>query len=141
MSFEQEIEKVWRGREVKLKGRKVTGKTIFEVGLVVEGQAKLLSAVDTGRQAASITVQAKDKGTKPEGKGAVMSDVIRSPQRDFEVFVGTPVFYAPFQEFGTIFTDAQPFLRPALAIAKGQTLTILLHNGRLEFKEFIRRAA
>ena len=138
MSFEQEIEKVWRGREVKIKGRRVTGKTIFEVGLVVEGQAKLLAPIDTGRFAASYTTQAKNKGTKPEGKGAVMSDIIRSPQRDLEVFVGTPVEYAPYQEFGTIFMEAQPSLRPALAIAKGQTLTILLHNGRAEFKEFIR---
>ena len=139
MSFEQEIEKVWRGREVKIKGKRVTGKTAFEVGLVVEGQAKLLAPIDTGRLAASITVQAKGKGTKPMGKGAVMSDIIKAPQSDQQVFVGTPVFYGPYMEFGTIKTEAQPFLRPALALAKGQALTIFLNNGRAQFKEFIRR--
>ena len=138
MSFKQEVHKVWRGEEVKVRGKKVTGKTAFEVGLIVEGQAKLLCAVRTGRLAASVTTQAVRKGTAPRGEGAVSTDMIQAPDDENEVFVGTPVFYGPYIEYGTVRSEAQPFLRPALAIARGDTLTVLLSNGRAQFKEFLR---
>ena len=54
------------------------------------------------------------------------------------VLVGTPVFYGPYMEFGTVKTDAQPFLRPALALAKGQTGTIIMKNGKLVFKDYLK---
>ena len=146
MSYKQHIKAVWRGEEVKIKGNKVINKSAFEVGLVVEGQAKLLTPIKTGRLAASITTQARLMGTKPHGTGAVFTDVIGSPRDDMMIFVGTPVEYGPYVEFGTNGDEetgiggmeAQAFLRPALALAKGQTLTILLDNGRAQFKEFIR---
>ena len=132
----------WNGNDVKIRGRRVTGKTAFEVGLVVEGQAKLLAPVDTGRLAASITTQASDSGTIPTGEGAVSTDVIARPSASnrIEVFVGTPVFYGPYVEFGTIRSNAQPFLRPALDLAKGNTLTIFMNNGRYEFRDYLRAA-
>ncbi len=139
MSYKTDVEQAWRGREVKFKGRRVTGKTMFEVGLVVEGLAKLLPPIDTGRLAASITTQAMSHGTSPEGKGAQPGDKIQAPNTGNEVFVGTPVFYGPYIEFGTMRNAARPFLRPALAIARGDALTIFLKNGKAEFKDFVRR--
>lgn len=149
MSFKSTISQEWRGKEVKVAARKATGKTAWELGLIVEGQAKLLCPVDKGRLSASITTAALDVGgwgsgyrqTTPKGKGAVATDLIAPPDSENEVFVGTPVFYGPYQEFGTVRNEAQPFLRPALALAKGQQLTILMYNGRLHFKEFMRPAA
>jgi len=139
MSYKTTIASEWRGREVKIKGNKVTGKSVFETGLIVEGQAKLLTPVDTGRLAASITTQTKNDGnTAPSGKGAVGTDVIAAPIVDNQAYVGTPVFYGPYQEYGTIRSEAQPFLRPALALAQGRTLTIFEANGRLQFREFLR---
>ena len=139
MSYTTTIASEWRGRDVKIKGNKVSGKSVFETGLIVEGQAKLLTPVDTGRLAASITTQTKSDGhTAPSGEGAVGTDVIAAPLIDNEAFVGTPVFYGPYQEFGTVRSAAQPFLRPALALASGRTLTIFENNGRLEFREYLR---
>ncbi len=140
MSYKSTVSKEWRGREVKIQGRKAIRRSGFEIGLIVEGQAKLLSAVDTGRLAASITVQATDQGTMPKGRGADLADVIAKPTDLMMVHVGTPVEYGPYQEFGTVRSEAQPFLRPALDLAKGKTLTILESNGRLQFKEYLRVA-
>ena len=141
MSYKQHIDAVWRGEEVKIKGKKVINKSAFEIGLVVEGQAKLLSPVKTGRLAASITTQARLTGTRPKGPGAIPTDLIGSPGMDMMVYVGTPVFYGPYIEYGTNRSESQAFLRPSLALAKGRSLTTFMENGRMQFKQFIRRRA
>ena len=68
-------------------------------GIQVEGLAKDLCPVDTGRLRASITTEPGDAGG------------------EFSVRIGTDVFYAIFQEFGTRYQSGTPFLRPALAAA------------------------
>lgn len=64
--------------------------------LRVEGAAKRLCPVDTGRLRSSIT---NELGTDAEGLVAV---------------IGTDVEYAPYVELGTNRMAAQPFLLPAL---------------------------
>jgi len=131
------VSQQWHGEEVKIMGKKVVNKSAYEIGLVVEGQAKELGPVKTGRLMASITTQSSTEGTSPKGKGAVASDVIQKPNDDMEVFVGTPVEYGPHMEFGTIKTDAQPFLRPALDLAQGKVLTIVERNAKMHFKQYL----
>ena len=121
----------WDGDVVKLRGKKVVNKSVYETGLIVEGQAKTLSPVDTGRLSASINTQSNKQGTGS-------ADPITKPTKDGVVLVGTPVSYAPYMEFGTVKTDSQAFLRPALALAKGQTLTIVKKNSKSIFKEYIK---
>jgi hypothetical protein len=140
---------IWNGDKVKVQGKKVTGKTAFELGLIVEGQAKLLCPIDYGYLAASITVQSVSMGTemetpkpnasKPKSYPHNVSTFkkIDKPIDPNEVLVGTAVDYAPYVEFGTLRSDAQPFLRPALDMAKGKTLTILLYNGKTYFVEYL----
>ena len=140
MSIKQEYSSVWRGKEVKIRGKKVIGKSVFEAGLMIEGNAKTLCPIDTGRLAASITTAARLIHTIPKGEGAVAGDLIQPPVSDMETFVGTPVFYAPYIEFGTANSEPQSFLRPALDMAKGRTLTIVMSNGRAQFKEYLRTA-
>ena len=141
MKITPEIEKRWRGVEVKIRGKRVTEKTGWELGLIIEGRAKNMTPIDTGRLAASITTQARDRGTRPKGVGARSYDVIQKPTDPMMTYVGTPVFYGPYQEFGSIRNAAQPFLRPALAITRGDTLTVFMKNGRLVFREYLRAAA
>lgn len=62
----------------------------------VEGAAKRLAPVDTGRLRASITHEVGKDAQGPVG------------------IVGSDVSYAPHQEFGTRFQRGTPFLRPAL---------------------------
>ena len=160
MSFKTEIKTQWHGKEVKIRGKEVIGKSIYEAGLVVEGQAKLLAPKRYGYLAASITTQAYDKGTTPEGAekyrtASIKSDYINSaqkaagaftsllvgkiasPKEPLEVYVGTPLEYGTYQEFGTGRMSAQPYLRPALELAKGHVLTIVKLNGKMHFKEYL----
>jgi len=157
----------WDGERVKELGKKVVGKSSFEIGLIVEGHAKLLVNNVTGRLAASITTQSKDDGTLPEAK-ALASDIIDKPKAEGETLVGTPVDYAPDVEFGTaphtirikdakvlsngeVFfgeevhhpgTNANPFLRVALASTQGQSATIVtkIVDGKSKeyFKDYIK---
>ena len=141
----------WKGSEVKIQGRKVVNKSAYEIGLVVEGQAKQLCAVNWGYLAASITTQAYDKGTEPGNPGEYQRGnpygdppelsswdmTIQAPDTDNEVYVGTPVFYGPYIEYGTRLHSAQPFLRPALDLAMGKVLTIVKSNAGFEFKDYL----
>lgn len=131
------VDKIWNGQDVKIRGKRVIGKSIYETGLIIEAQAKSLCPVDQGRLSASITTQAVDRGTLPKGQGAVVSDVIDRPTDPNEVLVGTPVEYGPYIEWGTVNSDAQPFLRPALDLAQGKVLTVVQNNGRFEFAEYL----
>lgn len=140
----------WKGQDVKIKGKKVVNKSAFEIGLVVEGQAKLLCAVNYGYLAASITTQSDTKGTElespskygkeapPPGHQVSSFKKIDKPNDDNEVLVGTAVDYAPYVEFGTVRSNAQPFLRPALDLAKGNWVTIITKNGKQEFGDYLK---
>lgn len=125
---------VWNGDEVKRQAEILAQKSAFEIGLFVEGQAKLLAPVDTGRLRGSIqTVSGTGQRTKPKDS----NDTIAQPSEVRETFVGTGVDYAPYMEYGTIKTSAQPFLRPALDIARGRTLTIVQVEAKKAFGEYL----
>lgn len=145
------VESEWNGDKVKIQGRKATGKTAWELGLIVEGQAKLLCPIDYGYLAASITTQSVSQGTdlgtpnpdpsKPKSYPHNVSTFrkIDKSTDPNEVLVGTAVDYAPYVEFGTIKSNAQPFLRPALDLAKGKVMTLLKENGKFYFGDYLRR--
>ena len=150
MSFKTEvIESAWHGKEMKVAGQKVTGRSAYELGLTVESQAKLLCPVNWGYLAASITTQAYDKGTDPTNPKSSMSPkgnppdlsnwdmTIQAPSDPNEVLIGTPVEYGPHVEYGTIKMEAQPFLRPALDLAKGKTLEIVKKNAKFYFQPYL----
>ena len=62
-------------------------------GLQAEGYAKMLCPVDTGNLRNSITHTTDTQAQ--------------------EAYIGTTVEYAPYVEYGTVKTKAQPFLHPA----------------------------
>lgn len=78
----------------------IVGRDLARRAVKVESAAKRLCPVDTGRLRASIT-----HSLERDGKGLV-------------AFVGSNVHYAIFQELGTRFVRAQPYLRPALRAAR-----------------------
>ena len=79
------------------------GKAVVELVLIVEAKAKELCPVDTGKLRASIT------------------PVIQSWAK---AFVGTNTSYAPYVEYGTRKTVAQPFLEPAFLEGQQQASKI-----------------
>jgi len=131
------VTREWHGEEVKIQGKRVVGKSAYEIGLVVEGQAKELCPVKTGRLKGSITTASYSKQTMPQSP-ATGSDTIQPPRDDSEVLVGTAVEYGPYMEFGTVRSDAKAFLRPALDLARGEAMTIVERNGRFEFKKYLK---
>ena len=128
----------WHGADVIIRGKKVTGKSAYEIGLVVEGQAKELCKVITGYLRGSINTQAADKGTDTEAddKGR-KADKIAKPTDAQEVLVGTAVVYGPYIEFGVLTGAAQPFLRPALDLATGKAIPITQKNAKMEFADYL----
>lgn len=77
-------------------------KAITRATVRIEGNAKRLCPVDTGRLRASI------------------GHALDHDSRGLVGVVGTDVDYAPYVELGTSRAGAQPFLRPALAAEVGR---------------------
>jgi hypothetical protein len=139
----------WNGPIVKKQGKKVINKSVYETGLIVESKAKLLCARRYGYLAASINTQSIENGTELESPGKYAKEnppakhktetfeKVEKPPITNETYVGTHVDYGPHVEFGTIYQDAQPFLRPALELAKGNVLEIVKINGKRHFLGYL----
>ncbi|MCK5617729.1 HK97 gp10 family phage protein [Candidatus Pacearchaeota archaeon] len=106
-------------------------KRLIKAGRFVEKQAKVITAVDTGKMKASVTTnwtggkefskvgKLAGKARLPSSKtGRIVTSEpvkgIRPPTTPFTVIVGSNAKYSPFVELGTSKMSAQPFLRPAL---------------------------
>jgi len=138
MSFEVKTDLAWHGQDVMIRGRKAVNKSAYEIGLVVEGQAKELCKVRTGYLRGSINTQAAGKGTSPEpAKDGRVAPKIDAPRDDQEVLVGTAADYGPYIEFGVLTGAAQPFLRPALDLATGKAIPITQKNAKMEFADYL----
>lgn len=97
-------------------------KAILELVTRVTAQAKALAPVDQGQLRNSIMgrVEKEDIGFN-DGSGERAPDKIRERAKEGQGFVGTAVLHGIYQEFGTRFTRAQPYLRPAVDIEANGT--------------------
>ena len=95
------------------------GKAVEELVLIVEARAKELCPVDTGLLRSSIT------------------PVVASWA---EAYVGTNTEYAPYVEFGTKKTPAQPFLEPAFLEGQKQASRVFGRAVGRAIARFQRRA-
>lgn len=129
----------WHGEEVKLRGTRAIRKSAFEAALIVEEQAAALCPIDTGRLRGSITIEGMGESTAVRTP-ATGDDKITGPSDENEIYVGTNVDYAAYQEFGTRKNEAQAYLRPALDLAKGKSVTLIEVNGRIQLKEYLRES-
>jgi hypothetical protein len=143
-----DINQKWNGDIVKIQSKEVTNKSSYEVGLIVENNAKVLCARKYGYLAASINTQSIEDGTELDNPSKYAKEEppinhrietfrkIDKPSREGETLVGTHVDYSPHVEFGTIKMDSQPFLRPALDMAKGKDLEIVKVKIKNVMKKF-----
>ena len=111
-----------------IEGKKA--KALEIIGLVVEGYAKRMCTVDTGRLRNSITHATQsntgqDTYSDNDGKQFGGGSAHTAPTEDM-VCIGTNVEYAPYVEMGTVRTPAQPFLKPAAADHVAQYKDIIL---------------
>lgn len=85
----------------------------------VRSQAALLAPVDTGQLANSLMWKVKseeggfNEAQRGQGLTASEGDKLSIRPGDKEGFVGTNIQHGVYQEFGTRYQPAQPFLRPA----------------------------
>lgn len=91
MSFEIKSKLEWNGIAAMKDFDKANTRSLTEAAILVEGKAVEKVHVKSGALKQSIT-RAIEK---------------------IRAFVGTPLEYAPYEEFGTRFRDPHPFLRPA----------------------------
>ena len=151
------VETKWLGEEVKKRAALLMTKTSFEIGLTVEAQAKELAPIKSGRLAGSIHTRSWD-GQQTSPRNA--DDTISKPNEKFETYVGTSLEYAPYMEYGampyainkTVMIpgvgfryigmhpgyEAQPYLRPALDIARGKVPSLVEKNGKIYFEEYLK---
>ena len=94
---------------IKIVGLEELQKKALPDNLLYAAVRKLLT--DAGKMVAD---EARKRAPRRTGrlKGSIDSTVDTAALPQFAK-VGTPVFYARFQEYGTSRTSAQPFLKPA----------------------------
>lgn len=105
-------------------------KAVIETCNIIINNAKALAPVNRGRLRNSLMYRV-NSGTIGEegfnnGGGERANDrekVSLTPVKKATGFAGTNVFYGVYQEFGTRHHAPQPYLRPAGAIARGQSTT------------------
>lgn len=87
---------------------------VVKMALYALRRAKQKAPVDTGRLRASITLADSDGLIQSVDDEAFSSDAVDPASSSFGVVLGTNVFYARVQEFGSVNQSPQPFLRPAV---------------------------
>ncbi|MCF8012489.1 MAG: HK97 gp10 family phage protein, partial [Clostridiales bacterium] len=95
--------------------KKATVNSTLQYGAAIASQAKALAPVDEGQLRNSISATSLNRENiglnDQSGESAEALDT--KGLKDDEVYVGSNVDHAVFQEYGTVKQPAQPFLRPA----------------------------
>lgn len=133
-----DIQVVSHKREVEKATEKAMKKAARMIGGAVAGHAVELAPVDTGLlrnsitfalggQSPAITEYKSDKKDKDgnETTGKYAGTAPEDEKGQVTVYVGTNVYYAPYQELGTVKMDARPFLRPAMENFKNEIEQII----------------
>lgn len=137
MATKGNIELFWNGKDVKIKMDASKIKSVLQGALAFQAQATMLTPVKTGALRGSITIRFKDRDIHSGYYAADKSGTqISKPTDDDTAFVGTAINYAPYIEYGTARSVAQPFMRPALDLVQGKILNIFQRNGKIELQQY-----
>jgi hypothetical protein len=143
------VKGTWNGPKVKKCAERTSSKSIFSIGLEIMAQAKEFAARKYGYLAASINLQTAEGRRDIESPGKYQKEAapighdpgtfanISETVSDTVGYVGTVLDYAPYVEYGTKFSWAQPFMRPAIDIIFGRALNLVEAHGRKEFSEYL----
>ena len=104
--------------------RAIAEKALPVIGRMLEDTAVALCPVDTTRLRGSITFATVKSRSQPSEK-AGPGDGVDRPSDSYTLYVGTGVEYAPYVEYGTRFSAAQPYLRPAMDYGRKDAQKIL----------------
>ena len=92
---------------------KIVNAALPPIGIMLEGEAIVRCPVRTGRLRGSITyaVQRENDNPRPPARA---EDKVDRPTNKYTLYVGSNCNYAQHVEYGTRFSRAQPYMRPAL---------------------------
>jgi HK97 gp10 family phage protein len=101
-----------------------------EKGIVITGEALRAQAVELApvklgelKNSLMYKTSKTDGGFNQGGGDKQATTKLDVKPKPLEGFVGTAVEHGTYQEFGTRYMPAQPFLRPAADLIKGASLT------------------
>ena len=100
----------WKGNEVIKAFNDSMVDSLTKSAILVKSKAVPLAPVDLGNLKGSITYVVNGTSTFSDKK----STPLNVNARGYEAIIGTNVFYAAYQEFGTRFMKANAFMFPAL---------------------------
>lgn len=92
---------------------KAVDKALTAIGMQVQTYATMAAPHDTGRLEGSITYATRNERSGVRSPATAKDAVPGDPQKG-EVYIGTSVEYAAYQEYGTVRNMAHPFLTPAV---------------------------
>lgn len=97
--------------------------------IVVEvvNQAKILVPVNFGQLRNTIMGEVENLEYGHDG-----GDKIKESPKKGEAYVGSAASYAAYQEFGTKYMAPQPYLRPAISLASGQSSQSVMNKIMIE---------
>ena len=146
MGFKTEATLEWNGDEVKAISDIIIKDAPYESAINMQGLAVDFCIVDKGGLRNSITAR-DDTRIKTEGQ-TDPQNLIKKPNEKGTALMGTNMPYASWIEFGrrndsrygevTVKKGAQPFIRPALDLGKGEVLRIFTFKSRKEFEKYFR---
>lgn len=84
------------------------------------GAAAQRSGVPDGLDAAALLVTTRAKLKAPVDTGALRAAIAPKRVSESEAQVQSPMEYSVYQEFGTCYMPAQPYMRPALDESKAE---------------------
>ena len=117
-----------------------TMKGILETCIKVVTNAKSISPVDDGRLRNSIMWSIPQlKGGFNNSAGEKADKEITPKPQKLEGYVGSNTEYSIYQEFGTRYMAAQPYLRPAIEFVRTGDKTEILKRMREEAEKEISR--
>ncbi len=97
--------------------KKATEQMMLEKAIKAVAQAKALAPVDYGQLRNSLSVATIDSNYMLNDSEGEKADAINTEGlKEGEYYIGSNSDHTIFQEYGTIYQPAQPFLRPAVEL-------------------------
>lgn len=109
---------------------------ILKTCILVAAQAKALQVPDTGRLRNSIMYKTqKTEGGLNDSAGEKSDKSLSIKAKNLEGYVGSALEYSIYEEFGTRYRPAKPYLRPAIQlVVKGAGVNEVTSAIKREFE-------
>jgi len=141
VAFDTSMKRTRFGDPKKAAGKARTQSNLG-IGASIASQAKLLAPVEFGQLRNSISATSLKKTVLLNNRsGDKAEELSKSGLKNDEVYAGSNSDHAIFQEYGTRFMSAQPFMRPAKeVVVEGKTAqNIIVKYGAIAMERELKK--